>query len=72
MVITWHWTGFHLWWTWKSRHRTGRPPVSADVWTLIRTMWHATPRWGAPRIHGERLNLGLDSSEATVTKYMVR
>jgi transposase InsO family protein len=32
----------------------------------------ANPRWGAPRIHGELLKLGLTVSEATVSKYMVR
>jgi hypothetical protein len=39
---------------------------------LIRTMSQANPRWGAPRIHGELLKLGLDVCETTVAKYMVR
>ena len=30
----------------------------------------ANPLWGAPRIHGELLKLGLDVSQATVAKYM--
>ena len=30
------------------------------------------PRWGAPRIHGELLKLGIDITEPTVAKYMVR
>jgi transposase InsO family protein len=30
------------------------------------------PLWGAPRIHGERLKLGIELSQATVSKYMVR
>jgi hypothetical protein len=37
-VIAWHRRGFRLWWTWKSRCRTGRPTVPADIRTLIRTM----------------------------------
>ena len=37
-VIAWHRRGFHLFWTWKSRRRTGRPSVPADVRALIRTM----------------------------------
>src|SRR5579862_5423101 len=37
-VIAWHRKGFRLWWTWKSRRRLGRPPVPADIRTLIRTM----------------------------------
>ena len=30
------------------------------------------PLWGAPRIHGELLRLGIEVSQATVAKYMVR
>jgi putative transposase len=32
----------------------------------------ANPLWGAPRIHGELLKLGIQISQATVAKYMVR
>jgi hypothetical protein len=32
----------------------------------------ANPRWGAPRIHGELMKLGIDISESTVAKYMAR
>ncbi len=39
---------------------------------LIRQMSNANPRWGAPRIHGELLKLGIEVSQATVAKYMVR
>jgi transposase InsO family protein len=35
-------------------------------------MCFANPLWGAPRIHGELLKLGIEVSEATVAKYMVR
>src|SRR5438874_4627347 len=69
-VITWHRRGFRLWWTWKSRRRVGRPTVPTDIRTLIRTMAQANPRWGAPRIHGELLKLGIDVCQATVAKYM--
>jgi putative transposase len=71
-VIAWHRRGFRLFWTWKSRRRVGRPTVPLEVRTLIRTMSHANPLWGAPRIHGELLKLGIDVSQATVAKYMVR
>jgi hypothetical protein len=71
-VIAWHRRGFRLWWAWKSSRRMGRPTVPADVRTLIRTMAQANPRWGAPRIHGELLKLGIDVSQATVAKYTVR
>ncbi|MBT3233819.1 MAG: transposase [Calditrichaeota bacterium] len=32
----------------------------------------ANTLWGAPRIHGELLNLGIDVSQATVRRYMVK
>jgi putative transposase len=46
-VIAWHRQGLRLWWTWKSRRRSGRPTVLADVRALIRTMAQANPLWGA-------------------------
>jgi transposase InsO family protein len=71
-VIAWHRKGFRLYWTWKSRHRQGRPNVSNEIRDLIRKMSLANPRWGAPRIHGEVLKLGIEVSQAAVAKYMVR
>jgi putative transposase len=35
-------------------------------------MSRANPLWGAPRIHGELLKLGIDIGETSVGKYMVR
>ena len=67
-VVTGHRRAFRIWWTWKSRRRLGRPTVSPDVRALIRTMSAANPLWGAPRIHGELLKLGIDVSQATVAK----
>jgi hypothetical protein len=71
-VIAWHRKGFRLYWSWKSRPRPGRPPVSTEVRELIRRMNAANPGWGAPRIHGELGKLGIIVSETTVAKYMVR
>src|SRR5262245_55340953 len=71
-VISWHRKGFRAFWTWKSRRRSGRPAVPPDIRTLIRTLACENPLWGAPRIHGERLKLGLEVSQATVAKYMAR
>jgi hypothetical protein len=59
-VIAWHRRGFRLWWAWRSRRRMGRPTVPADVRALIHTMAQANPHWGAPRIQGELLKLGID------------
>jgi putative transposase len=71
-VIAWHRRGFRLFWTWKSRHRSGRPALPPDVRALIRDMSTANPLWGAPRIHGELLKVGIAVSQSTVAKYMRR
>ena len=50
----------------------GRPGISPEIRDLIRKMSRANPLWGAPRIHGELLKLGIAISQAAVSKYMVR
>jgi hypothetical protein len=72
-VIAWHRKGFRLVWTWKVRRgHPGRPPVSPETRKLIRLMSRENPLWGAPRIHGELLKLGIDIGETSVGKYMAR
>ena len=72
-VIAWHRKGFRLFWTWKVRRgQPGRPPVPKDVRDLIRKLSRDNPLWGAPRIHGELLKLGIDIGETSVGKYIVR
>jgi len=46
--------------------------VDREIRDLIRQMSSANPLWGALRIHGELLKLGIEISQATVAKYMVR
>src|ERR1700751_1892515 len=71
-VIRWHRAGFGLYWRWKSRSRCGRRAVSWEIRRLIREMSIANPLWGAPRIHGELLMLGVDVGQTSVAKYMAR
>jgi transposase InsO family protein len=71
-VIRWHRAGFRLYWRWKSRHRRGRPTVPLEIRRLIREMSIANPLWGAPRIHGELLKLGIEIGQTSVAKYMAR
>src|SRR5260370_26256135 len=71
-IIRWHRAGFKAYWRWKSRRRSGRPTVPADIRKLIHEMRIANPLWGAPRIHGELLKLGSDAGRTTVGKYMAR
>ena len=72
-VVDWHRRRFRRYWTRKSqRVRPGRPSVPVEIRQLIRKMARANSFWGAPRIHGELLKLGIEISQATVAKYMPR
>jgi hypothetical protein len=71
-LVRWHRSGLCLYWRWKSRRRGGRSAVPSDIRDLIRMMSRDNPLWGAPRIHGELLKLGIDIAQSTVAKYMVR
>src|SRR2546425_1857024 len=66
-VLRWHREGFRLLWRWRSRTR-GRKPISCA--TLIRAMAERNPRWGAERLRGELLKLGIRVSKRTVQRYM--
>ena len=56
----------------ESHSRGGRPKVPVEIRRLIREMSLANRLWGAPRIHGELLKLGIEVAESTVAKYMAR
>ena len=56
-------------WRLRSGH-PGRPQTPMETRDLIRKMSIANPLWGAPRIHGELLKLGIVVSQATVGRYM--
>ena len=72
-VVQWHRQGFRRYWRWRSRcHGRGRPAVAHEVRGLIREMSRANPLWGAPRIHGELLKLGISIGQTAVAKYMAR
>jgi hypothetical protein len=59
-VMRWHRAGFRSYWRWKSRGWPGRPALPTEIRKLIREMSVANSLWGAPRIHGELLKLGID------------
>jgi putative transposase len=73
-VVNWHRAGFRLYWSWISRVRRvgGRKRVSKEVRALIFRMVAENPTWGAPRIHGELLKLGLELSERSASRWMRR
>jgi transposase InsO family protein len=71
-VVAWHRKGVRLYWSWISRQKSGRPEASPTIRALILKMAAANPLWGAPRIHGELLKLGIPISERTVSRLLPR
>jgi putative transposase len=70
-VLRWQRRRFREYWTRLSRRPTGgRPPINNEIAVLVRKMAAANPLWGAPRIHGELLKLGIDVAERTVSRLM--
>jgi hypothetical protein len=68
-VLRWHRAGFRVFW--RRRSRPGGRPPSGNA-GLIRQMAATNPRWGAERIRGELLKLGIRVAKRTVQKYMRR
>src|SRR3979409_172784 len=66
--VRWHRAGVRRCWRWKSGSPGGRPQIDADLRALIRRMSVDNPLWGAPRIHGELLKLGLPASRRSATR----
>jgi putative transposase len=68
-VLRWQRRRFREHWAKLSGQPTvGRPPVNAELIALVRQMAAANPLWGAPRIHGELIKLGIDVAERTVSR----
>ncbi len=71
-VIRWHRRGFRAYWRWKSSRVGGRPRIDREIREFIRRMTKENPLWGAPRIHGELLMLGIEVAQSTVAMYMTK
>ena len=70
-VVRWHRTGFKLYWRWISKRGPGRPPISAEVQSLIK-VFALDNGWGARKVHAELGRLGFTVSLASVSRYMPR
>jgi putative transposase len=70
-VVRWHRAGFRLYWARLSRRSRppGRPPLPPEVRDLVCRM-AVDNGWGATRIHGELLHLGIDVSERSISRYL--
>ena len=72
-VIRWHRRAFKLYWRHKSRGgRPGRPRLDVEVKSMVQKLSAANPLWGAPRIYGELLKLGIEISERSVSGIIKR
>ena len=66
-LIRWHQNLFHMYWRRKSQ---GRPKVKSETIILIQKMANENRLWGAERIRGELLKLGIEVSKRSIQKYM--
>jgi len=69
-LLRWHRQGFKLYWKYKSRAPSAKPKISAETVALIKEMASNNRLWGAERIRGELLKLGIHVSKRTIQKYM--
>jgi len=68
-LLRWHRAGFKALWRWRSRaHPASR--FARETVALIRSMASANRLWGAERIRGELLKLGVKVSKRTIQRYM--
>ena len=66
-LLRWHRQLFRFYWRHKSQ---GRPKVSSETIALIRKLAKENVLWGADRIRGELLKLGITLSKRAIQKYM--
>jgi transposase InsO family protein len=72
-VVRWHRQGFRSYWRRKCRgNKPGRPPIDPEVKALIFKIADANPTWGAPKIHGEMLKLGIEIFERSISGLLFR
>ena len=71
-LLRWHRDLYRWLWKRKSRMRKqpGRPPLSEEIVALIQRMARENRTWGAKRIRGELLKLGLHAAKSTIQRYI--
>jgi hypothetical protein len=69
-LLRWHREAFRLFWSRKSKAHSYKPKVAAETIALIREMAKNNRLWGAERIRGELLKLGVHVCKRTIQKYI--
>ena len=69
-LLRWHRAGFRALWRAKSRPGPGRPPLAPETIALIRQLATENPLWGAERIRGELVKLGIRVAKRTIQTYL--
>ena len=69
-LLRWHRDLFRRYWRRKSRNKKRKPRIAQETIDLIRKMAQENRLWGAKRIRGELLKLGIRVSKRTIQKYM--
>ena len=69
-VLRWHRQGFRLFWKWKSRAPSREPQIAAETMTLIKELARKNRLWGAERIRGALLKVGIKVTKRTMQHHM--
>lgn len=69
-LLRWHREIFRLSWKRRSKTSSHKPKLAAETITLIRQMAKDNQLWGAERIRGELLKLGIHVCKRTIQKYL--
>jgi putative transposase len=70
-LLKWHRQGFRLFWQRKSQGQARKLRIAEEAIALIKQMAVENRRWGAERIRGELLKLGIILNKGTIRRYMV-
>jgi putative transposase len=69
-LLRWHRDLFRFYWRMKSKRKQNKPKIPPETIDLIRMMAKENRLWGAERIRGELLKLGIKVCKRTIQKYM--
>jgi hypothetical protein len=69
-LLRWHRDGFRLLWRRRSKRKNRKPNLSVEAMVLIRRIAEENRLWGAERIRGELLKVGIRVAKRTVQRYV--